>query len=90
MAATFTAVHGADEDAAIRLFGGDPERARPREIENLCIQDYGERTLPFRSGSADVVVEDNGYQGSREEVLRPLSRLGRTASAFWNVNAVSG
>ncbi|MEU8957658.1 hypothetical protein AB0C93_25515 [Streptomyces sp. NPDC048518] len=34
-------------------------------------------------------MENNNFQGSREEVLRPLSRLGRTASAFWNVNAVS-
>ncbi|MFI9767091.1 DUF6461 domain-containing protein [Streptomyces sp. NPDC052415] len=34
-------------------------------------------------------MENNGYQGSREEVLRPLSQLGRAASAFWNVNARS-
>ncbi|MEL3946389.1 DUF6461 domain-containing protein [Streptomyces sp. LNU-CPARS28] len=88
-AATFTAVHGADEDAVIRLFGGDPEHARPMTLEDLRNQDHGDRILVSRSGTAVVVVEDNGYQGSREEVLRPLSRLGRTASAYWNVNAVS-
>ncbi len=89
VAATFTAVHGADEDAVIRLFGGNPEQARPMKLEDLRNQDYGNRILVSRSGPTVVVVEDNGYQGSREEVLRPLSRLGRTASAYWNVNAVS-
>ncbi|WP_125264437.1 DUF6461 domain-containing protein [Streptomyces alboflavus] len=89
VAATFTAVHGADEDAVIGLFGGDPEHARPMKLTDLRDQDRGDRILVSRSGTAVVVVEDNGFQGSREEVLRPLSRLGRTASAYWNVNAVS-
>ncbi|WP_150494703.1 DUF6461 domain-containing protein [Streptomyces kanamyceticus] len=88
-AATFTAVCGADEEDVIRLFGGDPERARPMNLEELRDYDEGDLILVSRSGPAVVVVEGNGYQGSREEVLRPLSRLGRTASAFWNVNAVS-
>ncbi|MBJ3813109.1 DUF6461 domain-containing protein [Streptomyces flavofungini] len=88
-AATFTAVRGGDEDAVIRLFGGDPGRARPMNLEEL--RDHYDRDyiLVSRSGPAVVVVENNAYQGSREEVLRPLSRLGRTASAYWNVNAVS-
>ncbi|MEV0282340.1 DUF6461 domain-containing protein [Streptomyces sp. NPDC050610] len=89
VAATFTVVHGADEDAVIRLFGGDPEQALPMSLEELREHCDGDGILVSRSGPAVVVVECNGYQGSREEVLRPLSRLGRTASAFWNVNAVS-
>ncbi|QDQ15006.1 DUF6461 domain-containing protein [Streptomyces spectabilis] len=88
-AATFTAVHGADEDAVIRRFGGDPERTRPLPLEELRDHYDSQLILVSRSGPAVVVVENNNYQGSREEVLRPLSRLGRTASAFWNVNAVS-
>ncbi|MGH4034040.1 DUF6461 domain-containing protein [Actinomycetota bacterium Odt1-20B] len=89
VAATFTVVCSNDEDAVIRLFGGDPERARPLRLEELCEYDDGDAILVSRSGPTVVVVENNNYQGSREEVLRPLSRLGRTAGAFWNVNAVS-
>ncbi|WP_237526968.1 DUF6461 domain-containing protein, partial [Streptomyces sp. SID337] len=89
-AATFTAVRGDDEDAVIRAFGGDPAHARPMLLHDLREQyDDGEYILVSRSGATIVVVEYNNFQGSREEVLRPLSRLGRTASAFWNVNAVS-
>ncbi|MFI8933996.1 DUF6461 domain-containing protein [Streptomyces sp. NPDC053474] len=88
-AATFTAVRGGDEDAVVRLFGGDPEQARPMRLEDLRNHYVTNLILVSRSGPTVVVVENNGYQGSREEVLRPLSRLGRTASAYWNVNAVS-
>jgi hypothetical protein len=37
------------------------------------------------------VFEDNGFQGSRPEVLQPLSRAsgnGKAASIFWNVNGL--
>ncbi|MDJ1137456.1 DUF6461 domain-containing protein [Streptomyces iconiensis] len=78
-----------DEDAVVRIFGGDPGAARPMGLEELGAYYAEELVLVSRSRSAVVVVENNGYQGSREEVLRPLSRLGRTVSAFWNVNAVS-
>ncbi|MET8685299.1 DUF6461 domain-containing protein [Streptomyces sp. NPDC004732] len=88
-AATFTAVHGGDEDAVIRLFGGSPEQCRPLPLEELHEHYDRDLILVSRSGPAVVVVENNNYQGSREEVLRPLSRHGRTASAYWNVNAVS-
>ncbi|MFD6434179.1 DUF6461 domain-containing protein [Streptomyces venezuelae] len=89
-AATFTAVCDGDEDAVIRAFGGDPTHARPMLLEDLReLDDDGDFILVSRSGTTVVAVESNNFQGSREEVLRPLSRLGRTASAFWNVNAVS-
>ena len=44
-----------------------------------------------RSGTAQVVIEDNGFQGSRAEILGPASRAsstGKAASVFWNVNGV--
>ncbi|MEV0254669.1 DUF6461 domain-containing protein [Streptomyces sp. NPDC050732] len=88
-AATFTAVHGGDEDAVTRLFGGNPEQCRPLPLEELREHYDRDLILVSRSGPAVIVVENNNYQGSREEVLRPLSRHGRTASAYWNVNAVS-
>lgn len=37
---------------------------------------------------AVVLIEDNGYEGARPEVLRALSKKGIAASAFWNVNGV--
>ncbi len=44
--------------------------------------------LPAGDGDAAtaVLVEQNGFEGSRTEVLRRLSKKGRAASAFWNVN----
>lgn len=41
--------------------------------------------------TAAVVAEDNGFQGTRAEVLGPTSRAsraGKAASVFWNVNGV--
>ncbi|MFI6089175.1 DUF6461 domain-containing protein [Streptomyces sp. NPDC051218] len=88
-AATFTVVRGAEEADVIRVFGGRPELARRLTLATFPVDHDVERIAVSRSGSAVVVVESNGYQGSREEVLRPLSQLGRAASAFWNVNAHS-
>lgn len=90
-----TAVAGADADEVIRRFGGDPERAdRQMGLEDFWSEDdetCGERDLiaVAQAGPAVAVVEGNGIEGSREEVLRGLSRLGRTASAFWSVDAMS-
>jgi hypothetical protein len=36
-----------------------------------------------------AAVEDNGWVASERPVLEALSRSGRAASAFWNVNAVT-
>ncbi|MGW0912332.1 DUF6461 domain-containing protein [Streptomyces sp. NPDC002784] len=88
-AATFTVVRGAQEADVIRLFGGQPEHARQVTLATFLTDYDVERIAVSRSGSTVVILENNGYQGSREEVLRPLSQLGRAASAFWNVNAHS-
>lgn len=37
---------------------------------------------------AVVLIEDNGFEGTRPEVLKALSKKGAAASAFWNVNGV--
>ncbi|MEH6374055.1 DUF6461 domain-containing protein [Streptomyces sp. KLMMK] len=93
-AACVTAVAGADEADVIRCFGGDPAEARAaRTFADLGGVETGSGRLQCivvsRTGSTVVVWEDNGFEGTREEVLRPLSGLGRAASAFWNVNAHS-
>lgn len=38
--------------------------------------------------SGAVLIEDNGYEGAQPEVLCALSRKGRAASVFWNVEGV--
>ncbi|MGW2229911.1 DUF6461 domain-containing protein [Streptomyces formicae] len=85
-AATFTVVRGAEEAEVIRIFGGDPGRARAATLDSLPVDFDEEHVVVSRSGETVITLEWNGYQGSRAEVLRPLSQLGRTASAFWNVN----
>jgi hypothetical protein len=35
-----------------------------------------------------VLIEDNGYEGAQLDVLAALSRKGRAASVFWNVNGI--
>ncbi|MFG1960029.1 DUF6461 domain-containing protein [Nonomuraea sp. NPDC049028] len=50
--------------------------------------------LPARAGAAmagslgswTVLVEPNGFQGTRPEVLARLARQGRALSVFWNAN----
>ncbi|MBO8190715.1 hypothetical protein ITI46_03215 [Streptomyces oryzae] len=85
--------------------GAPPARAKPRAWGKAVQRVLGEELLeelaehPDRqtspiavaqAGPAVVVVEYNGFQGTREEVLRPLSRLGgRAASAYWNDDALS-
>ncbi|MGP3990214.1 DUF6461 domain-containing protein [Streptomyces sp. 3N207] len=96
-AACITAVRGADVADVIRLFGGDPDRAVQRVLGEDLLEELFDgtdrETSPIavaQAGPAVVVVEYNGFQGSREEVLRPLSRLGgRAASAYWNDDALS-
>ena len=38
---------------------------------------------------AVIVVENNHYVGSRDEVLERLSRNGKAASHYWNVNRLT-
>lgn len=38
--------------------------------------------------AAAVLIENNGFEGSRGDVLAELSRLGKAASVFWNVNGL--
>ncbi|MBO0657138.1 hypothetical protein J1792_31785 [Streptomyces triculaminicus] len=85
-----TAVTGADPADVIRAFGGDLAQARPVTLSGADVGAFdADHPCVFvsRAGDAVVVLEDNNYQGTREEVLRPLSRLGRTSSVFWNINA---
>lgn len=85
--ACVTLVAAADADEVVRGFGGDPAGARRTSIAELEMASVDEPAVAVRDlGSWLLVVEVNGWQGSRPEVLRRVSAGGRAVSAYWNVN----
>jgi hypothetical protein len=73
-------------EEVLLAFGADPHGPTVA----LADLDYGENdpmvaVIPVEG--AVVAIEDNGWEGSRPEVLRPLSAGGRAGSMFWNVNS---
>ncbi len=78
----------------LRRLGG--ERSRPRtltvgeagELSGSFHAGYPQLVLVARAGGWAVAVEDNGWEGSRPEVLRALSRGTRAVSVYRNVNAL--
>jgi hypothetical protein len=87
VAATITVVVGLPEADVVRAFGADP--AEPESAEDLR-EDYGQPWIAVLAVDGAVFVfEVNGFRGTDEDVLERLSREGRAASAFWNVNAVT-
>jgi len=87
---------GIDEDAFIRAFGGDPAATETRTLaelgQELSVYRYDQvpSTLLVASvGGWLVGIEDNGFQGSRPEVMRGASAGGTAVSVFWNVNGVN-
>ena len=92
MAATITVVTGSTLQETLRAFGADPYRPEP--IDQLAEEALGSHALlpwvtVFDAGDAVLVVEDNGFRGTDEAVLRAASAGGRAAGMFWNVNAVT-
>ncbi|MET9626805.1 DUF6461 domain-containing protein [Lentzea sp. NPDC006480] len=53
------------------------------------VDDFEEDSIAIEIDGGVVVVEDNNYVGTDENVLAHLSRNGKAASFFWNVNAVT-
>ncbi|MFS8102321.1 DUF6461 domain-containing protein [Lentzea alba] len=52
------------------------------------VDDFEEDSIAVEIDGGVVVIESNNYVGSRREVLERLSRNGKAASHYWNVNAV--
>lgn len=88
-AATLTVVPGADVAQVLRVFGADP--AAPVSMTEMRETWRAGRfwVAVLAVEGAVLAVEDNGFQGTRAQVLRALSQRGRAASMFWNVNAVT-
>lgn len=89
VAATITVVTGATVDEVLRSFGADPARSMSlrarQEIYDIDPPCVAVTTVD----GAVAAVEDNGWAASERPVLEALSRSGRAASMFWNVNAVT-
>jgi hypothetical protein len=91
-----TVVPAADEAAVLKAFGARLETAQPVESLQSAISaselPSADWVYVARVGDALVVVEDNGYQGTRREVLAPASKASgvhKAAAFFWNVNALT-
>ncbi|WP_193608282.1 DUF6461 domain-containing protein [Nocardioides lijunqiniae] len=91
-----TVVPAADEAAVLTAFGVQPETAWTVDSLEGAISASELPSVEWvyvaRVGDALVVVEENGYQGTRREVLAPASKASGThkaAAFFWNVNALT-
>ncbi|MEV6873017.1 DUF6461 domain-containing protein [Amycolatopsis sp. NPDC051128] len=89
-AACVTMVKTTDVDAVVRGFGGMAGKARTISFAEAGDDlDEAYAVAVCRQGEYVVAIEANGFQGSRPEVLRRVSRLGETVSAFWNIEALT-
>jgi Family of unknown function (DUF6461) len=84
VAGCITTVTDASVEEAILAFGGDP--TAPTQPWESASRTGDPVAAVVPTEGAVVVVENNGFEGSRSEVLRPLSRHGRAGSVYWNVN----
>lgn len=90
-AGCLTVVVGMLGDNAVRAVGADPTRPvasedRP-EGDGLAYVSVAGLDDAV-TDSAVVLVEDNSWEGSRSDVLKRLSRKGKAASVFWNVDGM--
>jgi len=87
-AATVTMVSGESLEDVLRGFGADP--AEPESAEELSQEfDLDPWVSVVAVEGGVLAVEFNGYQGSYPRVLESVSQAGRTASLFWNINALT-
>jgi hypothetical protein len=85
--ACVTLVGPPDAGGVVRGFGGDLSGSREASLASLGTPDVDEPVIAVRdAGAWLLVVEVNGWQGSRPEVLRRVSAGGRAVSVYWNVN----
>lgn len=88
--ACITLVGPPDAEGVVRGFGGDLSAARPMSLAALGWPGVDEPTIAVREvGEWLLVVEVNGWQGSRPEVLRRVSAGGRVVSVYWNIEATT-
>jgi Family of unknown function (DUF6461) len=82
-----TFVRGLTESEVLRRFGADP--ATIQQIAGLAEAEGEPLEASVAAGQVDgwaFVLEDNGFQGTRPEVLRAVSAGTEALSVFTNVN----
>jgi hypothetical protein len=85
-AACVSLITGSTVDQVRDAFGADP--SAPPVPRDTLPEDAATMSVVEVAGGI-LVIEDNGYQGSLVEVMRPASAGGRMASMFWNSVAES-
>lgn len=88
-AATITVVTGMDVPEALQAFGANPDAPVSMTEIRGDYDTYPSWVAVLAVDGAVVAVEDNGFRGSHQDILEAVSRRGRAASMYWNVNAVS-
>lgn len=88
-AACLTFVRDSDPRQVAASFGAVPEYARTLDFDEFCEEAFAHHDRHpviglCRIGDWVLVVEDNGHQGARPEVLRRVSTRSEALSAFWN------
>jgi hypothetical protein len=86
-AGCITFVERADLAAVASAFGGDLAHAGEGELADSFGDPAEPSALLRQVGDVVIVVENNGFEGSRPEVLQRLP--GSAVSLYWNVNAVT-
>ncbi|MEZ0579122.1 DUF6461 domain-containing protein [Nocardioides sp. MH1] len=85
-AACVTLVAGSTVEEVLERFGADASIILEGEDAYGGGSKYPASVAAVDVPGGVVAVEDNGYEGSRPEVLARLSAGGSAASMFWNVN----
>jgi Family of unknown function (DUF6461) len=89
-----TLVRGLDEVEVLRRVGGERSQSRmltvgeAAQLSGSFQAGYPQLVLAAKAGGWSVAVEDNGWEGSRPEVLRALSGGTQAVSVYRNVNAL--
>ncbi|MFC4590632.1 DUF6461 domain-containing protein [Sphaerisporangium corydalis] len=83
---------GLDSEEALLRIGGLPQTISRRSLPETvtaahdALPQYSGSALTGKLGQWNLIVEPNGFQGSRLPVLADLSSDGQAMSVFWNVN----
>ena len=86
--ACVTLVAGQLPDEVAGAFGVDLDTTvDPADVQVLAamVRSIGHTERSGPSAPVALVVENGGYEGTREDVLASVSREGKAASIFWNV-----
>jgi Family of unknown function (DUF6461) len=89
VAATVTAVVGLSAEEVLRVFGFGTDPDETVSMEEVRTGVIYEWVAVSEVDGVVVAFENNGFAGTRKKVLEQLSRNGKAASAYWNVNRVT-